>query len=98
MYLNFHTEIFLKLMMKKVFIKILGNLPDEIRGVHIHQSIISEEITDINSTWQERVLEYQVMIINQIKKLDINLITYKDISKLNKSPNKIKAILYIIYY
>ena len=85
---------------KEAFIKMLRKLPDGISEVHIHPSIISEEIKDINPTWQERVLEYQVMIdddiINEIKRLDIKLITYKDISKIKKSPNRIKAISYII--
>lgn len=85
---------------KEAFIKMLRKLPDGISEVHIHPSIISEEIKDINPTWQERVLEYQVMIdddiINEIKRLDIKLITYKDISKIKKSPNRIKAISSII--
>lgn len=85
---------------KEAFIKMLRNLPDGISEVHIHPSIMSEEIKDINPTWYERVLEYEIMIdddiINEINNLEIKLITYKDINKLNKPSGKIKSINYII--
>ena len=49
----------------------------------------------------ERVLEYEMMfddeIKNEIEKLNIKLITYKDINRINKNISKVKAILDIIF-
>ena len=36
-------------------------------------------------------------IKNEIEKLNIKLITYKDINKINKNTSKVKAILDIIF-
>lgn len=86
---------------KEAFINMLRKLPDGINEVHIHPSVLSEEIKEINPTWQERILEYEMMfdddIKNEIEKLNIKLITYKDIDKINKNTSKVKAILDIIF-
>ncbi|MFR1757984.1 MAG: carbohydrate deacetylase [Thomasclavelia spiroformis] len=86
---------------KMAFINMLRKLPDGINEVHIHPSVLSEEIKEINPTWQERVLEYEMMfddeIKNEIEKLNIKLITYKDINRINKNISKVKAILDIIF-
>lgn len=86
---------------KTAFINMLRKLPDGINEVHIHPSVLSEEIKEINPTWQERILEYEMMfdddIKNEIEKLNIKLITYKDIDKINKNTSKGKAILDIIF-
>lgn len=86
---------------KRGFINMLKKLPDGISEVHIHPSLLSEEIKEVNPTWQERVFEYEMMfdddIKNEIEKLNIKLITYKDINKINKNTSKVKAILDIIF-
>lgn len=78
----------------------LRNLPEGISEVHIHPSILSDEIKEINPTWNERVLEYQIMmdddVLNEVKKLNIELITYKDINNINKHKSKFKSILSVI--
>lgn len=84
---------------KNAFLNIIKNLPEGVSEIHIHPSIESEEIKKINPTWQERILEYKLMmdddIFNEMKKYNIKLITYKDI-KNNKS--KLKSIYGIFYY
>lgn len=84
---------------KNAFLSIIRNLPEGISEIHIHPSIESEEIKKINPTWEERVLEYKLMmdddISDEMKKCNVKLITYKDI-KNNKS--KLKSIYEIFYY
>ena len=80
-------------------LNIIRNLPEGISEIHIHPSIESEEIKKINPTWEERVLEYKLMmdddISDEMEKYNVKLITYKDI-KNNKS--KFKSIYEIFYY
>lgn len=80
---------------KEAFINIIRNLPDGISEVHIHPSVLSNEIKDINPTWSERVLEYDIMldedIRNIIKEEGVELITYKDIKGIRKCDNRFKA-------
>lgn len=85
---------------KQAFINMLRKLPDGINEVHIHPAILSEEIKEINPTWEERVLEYQMMldkdIINEINELNIKLITYKDINNIKNNNSRILALKSII--
>ena len=87
---------------KKYFIELIKNLPEGISEVHIHPSIDSEEIRNLNPTWQERVLEFEIMKDNEVlesfRKYGVEIVTYRDISKLNKIPNKYKALKSIVNY
>ena len=84
---------------KNALLNVIRNLPEGISEIHIHPSIESEEIKKINPTWEERVLEYKLMMDDDIsyemEKCNVKLITYKDI-KYNKS--KFKSIYEIFYY
>ena len=87
---------------KEAFINMLRKLPDGINEVHIHPAINSEEIKQINPTWKERVLEYSFMLDNDVtdamKENNIELITYKDIAKINKGKSRIEAIKELFRY
>ena len=87
---------------KETFINMLRKLPDGINEVHIHPAINSEEIKQINPTWKERVLEYSFMLDNDVtdamKENNIELITYKDISKINKGKSRIEAMKELFRY
>lgn len=87
---------------KNAFINMIYNLPEGISEVHIHPSIKDDEIKELNPTWQERVLEYELMldddVLDAINKSETKVITYRDIKYIKNKPSKIRSIYEVFYY
>ena len=87
---------------KDAFINMIYNLPEGISEVHIHPAIEDDEIKEINPTWEERVLEYELMlddeVLEAINKSEAKIITYRDIKHIKNKPSKIRSIYEVLYY
>lgn len=87
---------------KKALINMIYKLPVGISEFHIHPAVESEEIKLINSTWEERVSDYKLMLDKDVtvalEKANVKIITYNDISKMKSNPTKIKSITDCLYY
>jgi chitin disaccharide deacetylase len=74
-------ESFKKMMINKIY-----NFPEGITETYIHPSKETDEIKNINPTWQKRVHEYNLMKDDDykyaLKDAGVKLITYRDIASL----------------
>lgn len=87
---------------KAAFINLIHNLPSGISEVHIHPAVESDELKEVNPTWAERIMEYQLMLDNDVVEAlntaEVEIITYKDIARIKECSSKIKALYSMFYY
>ncbi len=74
---------------KPVMESILKNLKPGVTELFVHPSILSPEIKRLTRTYSRRVEEYEWLsspeLLDLFKQLDIKIITYKDLYKLQQS-------------
>ncbi len=65
------------------FVNLISNIKPGISEIYMHPAIESDELKAIHASWERRVYEYRVMydsrVVEELKKQDIQLISWKDL-------------------
>ncbi|MFW5980856.1 MAG: polysaccharide deacetylase family protein [Halanaerobiaceae bacterium] len=72
--------------LKKIMINKLKDLKEGITEIYLHPAIANEELKSITDNWQQRQFEFELLldddIKNIIKKENINLISWSEVTKI----------------